>query len=50
LGPRIGLVCFGAGMGSGMAYSECRFIYDKNYKFDTKVVAEVEVETLKTEK
>jgi hypothetical protein len=37
-------------MGSGMAYSECRFIYDKNYKFDTKVVAEVEVEALKTEK
>eukprot|EP01080_Neovahlkampfia_damariscottae_P003798 gene3798-6959_t len=44
LGPRIGLVCFGAGFGGGMSYSECRFLYDKNYKYDTKIVAEVELE------
>jgi len=40
LGPRIGIVCFGAGFGSGMAYTECKYKYEKGFKFDSKIVAE----------
>lgn len=40
MGPRIGIVAFGSGFGSGMAYTECKYKFEKNYKFDQKIVAE----------
>lgn len=40
MGPKIGIVCFGAGFGSGIAYTECKYKFEKGYKFDSKIVAE----------
>jgi hypothetical protein len=47
MGPRIGLTTFGAGFGAGMAYTQCRYKFEKNGRtfFENQIDADVEVKT-----
>eukprot|EP00761_Pharyngomonas_kirbyi_P011444 gb/GECH01011469.1/.p1 GENE.gb/GECH01011469.1/~~gb/GECH01011469.1/.p1 ORF type:complete len:105 (+),score=17.19 gb/GECH01011469.1/:1-315(+) len=39
--PRVAVCAFGGGMGFGMAYSECRYLFEKGTSFQRRVVADV---------
>ncbi len=40
---RVAVLAFGAGIGFGMGYTECRLLYEKNISFQKKYIATIQV-------